>query len=77
MDLYGRLLGNVLYPQWERLRGRDPHTVGRLLERTQYASAAELADLQSGLLRRLVRHAHAHTAYYRAQWDAAGVRPRT
>lgn len=75
MDLYGRLLGNVLYPQWERLRGRDPHTVGRLLERTQYASAAELADLQSGLLRRLVRHAHAHTAYYRAQWDAAGVRP--
>ena len=75
MDLYGRLLGNVLYPGWERLRGRDPHTVGRLLERTQHASAAELADLQSGLLRRLVRHAHAHCRYYRDQWDAAGVRP--
>ncbi|MBK9036959.1 MAG: phenylacetate--CoA ligase family protein [Myxococcales bacterium] len=75
MDLYGRLLGNVLYPGWERLRGRDPHTVGRMLERTQYASAAELADLQSGYLRRLVRHAYRHTPYYRALWAAAGLGP--
>ena len=75
MDLYGRLLGNVLYPGWERLRGRDPHSVGRLLARTQYATPDELADLQSGYLRRLVRHAHRHTVYYRGQWDAAGIAP--
>jgi phenylacetate-CoA ligase len=75
MDAYGRLLGNVLYPGWERLRGRDPHTVGRLLDRTQYAPLAELHDLQSGYLRRLLRHAYAHTAHYRSVMDAAGVRP--
>jgi phenylacetate-CoA ligase len=75
MDAYGRLLGNVLYPGWERLRGRDPHTVGRLLDRTQYAPLAELHDLQSGYLRRLLRHAYAHTAHYRSVRDAAGVRP--
>lgn len=75
MDLYGRLLGNVLYPGWERLRGRDPHTVGDLLARTERAPLAELHDLQSGYLRRLVRHAHRHTAYYRRVMADAGVGP--
>ncbi|MEZ4403986.1 MAG: hypothetical protein R3B06_28450 [Kofleriaceae bacterium] len=76
MDLYGRLLGNVLFPGWERVRGRDTHVVGDFLARTQYASAAELGDIQAGLLGRLVRHAYAHTAYYRRRFDEAGLTPR-
>lgn len=75
MDLYGRVLSTALFPAWERLRGRETHSLGRMLAETQYASAAELADLQSGLLRRLVRHAYRHTPYYRERWDAAGLRP--
>lgn len=73
MDLYGRLLGNTLFPAWERLRGRDTQRLGDMLQATQYASAAELADLQSGLLRRLARHAYRHTAYYRKAFDDAGL----
>lgn len=75
MDLYGRLLGGTLFPAWERLRGRDTTQVGTLLQSTQYASASELADLQSGLLARLLRHAYRHVPYYRATWDAAGIKP--
>jgi len=75
MDLYGRLLGTTLFPAWERLRGRDTGSLGDMLHATQYASAADRDDLQSGLLRRLVRHAYRHTDYYRAQWDAAGLGP--
>lgn len=75
MDLYGRLLNRALFPVWERLRGRDTPALGEMLARTQYATAAELADLQSGLLRRLVRHAHRHAPYYRRVWDAAGIGP--
>ena len=75
MDLYGRLLRTALFPTWERLRGRETGALGRMLHETQYATASEMADLQSGLLRRLVRHAYRHTPYYRRRWDEAGVGP--
>ena len=75
MDLYGRLLSKVLYPGWERLRGRATNDLLAYLKETQYASARDLEAVQSGLLRRLVRHAYRHTEHYRRVLDEAGVSP--
>src|SRR5262249_26662319 len=74
-NAYGRALGRVLYPAWERLRGRPTFELLDLLERKQRASADELAAIQSGALRRLIRHAYMHTAYYRRILDDAGLHP--
>ena len=75
MDLYGRLLSKVLYPGWERLRGRDTYELLAYVQRTERASRDEQAALQTGGLRRVLRHAYRHTAYYRQRFDAAGVSP--
>lgn len=75
MDLYGRLLSKVLYPGWERLRGRSTMDLLAYLRETETASPSDMEALQAGLLRRLVRHAYRHTAHYRAVMDAAGVSP--
>src|SRR5689334_20758656 len=75
MDVYGRLLQGVLFPAWEALRGRPTFELLRYVERTQWASQDELHALQSGLLRRLARHAYRHTAYYRERFDQVGVSP--
>ncbi len=75
MDLYGRLLSKVLFPGWERLRGRSTTELLGYLHETERASAADHEALQSGLLRRLVRHAYRHTAHYRELMDAAGLSP--
>lgn len=74
-DLYGKLLGNALYPAWERLRGRPTFGLLAQLQRTERASLDELTALRLELLRRLVRHAYHHTAHYRRAFDAAGCHP--
>jgi phenylacetate-coenzyme A ligase PaaK-like adenylate-forming protein len=74
-NAYGRALGRVLYPAWERLRGRPTFALLDLLEQKQRASADELMAIRSGALRRLIRHAYLHTAYYRRVLDDAGVHP--
>jgi phenylacetate-CoA ligase len=74
-DVYGRLLGSVLLPAWERLRRRPTYDLLDYVERMQWASADELHALQCGLLRRLGRHAYHHTAHYRRAFDAAGLGP--
>jgi len=68
-------LRNVLYPAWERLRGRSTFDLLASLRRSERASLDELAAIRTGYLRRLVRHAYHHTAYYRRVFDAAGLRP--
>jgi phenylacetate-CoA ligase len=45
------------------------------LQGTQWWSSDALRDLQAGLLRRLIAHAYAHTAYYRTLLDDCGLRP--
>jgi phenylacetate-CoA ligase len=74
-DAYGRLLGAVLLPGWERLRRRPTYDLLAYVERMQWASADELHALQSGLLRRLGRHAALHTQHYRRAFDEAGLGP--
>jgi phenylacetate-CoA ligase len=74
MDRYGRLLRDVMFPVWERLRGR-PLELNRYLAETEWQGLDQLEVIQTGLLRRLVRHAYAHVPYYKRVMDAAGVGP--
>jgi phenylacetate-CoA ligase len=74
-DFYGPLLSKVLFPAFEAARGRPTVPLLQYLERTQYFSHDALVDLQVGFLRRLVRHAYDHTAYYRQVMDERGMRP--
>lgn len=75
MDLYGPLLAKALFPAFEAARGRPTVQLLDYLHATQWWSLDALRDLQLGQLRRLLRHAYAHTAHYRSAMDASGVRP--
>ncbi len=74
-DAYGAVLGRVLYPAWERLRGRPTFPLLHQLQRSERLSLDELTAQRTGALRRLIRHAYQHTAHYRAVFDAAGLHP--
>jgi phenylacetate-CoA ligase len=74
-DPYGALLGRVLYPAWERLRGRPTFPLLAQLRRTERASLDELTAIRTGYLRRLIRHAYHHTQHYRQRFDDAGILP--
>jgi phenylacetate-CoA ligase len=60
---------------WERLRDRPTFELLAYLHRMERASEDEIDAVRSGFVRRIVRHAYAHTAYYRRVWDAAGLHP--
>jgi phenylacetate-CoA ligase len=74
-DLYGPLLAKALFPAFEAARGRPTVPLLRYLQTTERWSHEALRDLQVGLLRRLLRHAYQHTAYYRDVLDERGIRP--
>jgi phenylacetate-CoA ligase len=75
LDLYRPILANAIFPAFEAARGRPTVPLLRYLEGTERRSLDELRDLQLGLLRRLLRHAYQHTAYYRVVLDQLGVYP--
>lgn len=75
VELYGAVLRRVLYPTWERLRGRPTFGLLHQLQRTERASLDELTALRTGYLRRLVRHAYLRTVHYQRALDTAGVGP--
>ena len=75
IDFYGMVLGRALYPTWERLRGRPTFELLAQLKRCEHASRDELEAIRTGYLRRLLRHAYHHTAYYRLAFDKIGVSP--
>ncbi|HEX7842812.1 MAG TPA: hypothetical protein VF469_35305 [Kofleriaceae bacterium] len=75
MDLYGPLLENVLFPAFETVRGRPTVPLLQFLRKSQHWSRDALHDLQAGLLRRLIRHAASHTAYYKQLLADRGLHP--
>jgi phenylacetate-CoA ligase len=75
IDPYGALLSHVLYPAWERLRGRPTFDLLAMLLRTERASLDELTALRLGFLRRVMRHAYFHTEHYRRAFDAINLHP--
>lgn len=74
-DLYGKALGKVFYPTWEKLRGRPTFELLAMLQQTERASLDELTALRLGFLRRLLRHAYQHTQHYREAFDRIGLHP--
>jgi phenylacetate-CoA ligase len=74
-DLYGKVLAGTLFPAFEAARGRPTVPLLDYLCRTERWPVDQLRDLQTGLLRRLLRHAYQHTAYYREVMDARDLRP--
>ena len=74
MDLYRSLLAKALFPAFEAARGRPTVPLLRYLRETETWSADQLRDLQMGLLRRLLRHAHLHTTHYHQVFDERDLR---
>src|SRR5689334_1715343 len=74
-DLYGRILSKALFPAFEAARGRPTVPLLKYLEETATWSAPQLRELQTGFLRRLLRHAYNHTAYYRQLLEDRDLRP--
>ncbi|HSD90641.1 MAG TPA: hypothetical protein VLB44_24120 [Kofleriaceae bacterium] len=74
MDVYGPLLAKALFPAFEAARGRPTVPLLRYVEETSMWSLPQLRELQTGFLRRLLRHAHRHTAYYGRILDERGLR---
>jgi phenylacetate-CoA ligase len=76
-DFYGRLLARTLFPAFEAARGRPTVPLFEYLTGTERWSADELRALQTGLLRRVLRHAYQHTEYYRGLLDERGLTPES
>ena len=76
VDLYGSLLEKALFPLFEAARGRPTVSLLRSLEHTQWWSLDQLHAVQTGLLRRLLIHAHRHTPHYREVMEARGISGR-
>lgn len=73
-DVYGSLFRSILLPTWEgTIRKRPTLPLLRFLEQTQWRSQDELAALQAGALRRLMRHAGANVPLYRERLAQAGI----
>ena len=75
IDLYGPLLAKALFPAFEAARGRPTVPLLRYLKDTERWTPGALRDLQVGLLRRVLRHAYRHTAFYRQMLDERGLTP--
>lgn len=76
MDLYAKLVRNVLYPLVMRRSG----DVGQLrwlreFERTQYLSADALHTLRLSRLEALLAHAYEQCPFYRERMEQAGLHP--
>lgn len=69
MDLYRPVLEKILFPVLEAAQGRTTAPLLQFLAGSEHWSLDALRELQSGLLRRLIRHAASHTAYYRQVLD--------
>jgi phenylacetate-CoA ligase len=75
IDLYGLALRRVLYPAWERLRGRPTFALLSQLQRSETASLDELSAIRTRFLVRVIDHAYRHTRHYRRAFDAIGLLP--
>ncbi|WP_394828730.1 phenylacetate--CoA ligase family protein [Pendulispora albinea] len=74
VDLYGQLFRSILWPTWEsRIRRRPTMARYEFLERTQWRSLDELNAMQTGALRRLIRHAYTQVPLYRQRFREAGL----
>jgi len=69
------LLRGVIYPLYELATGRRILAKLRAVERSQWLSPEELAQLQTKRLSALLGHAYSTVPYYRQLFDAEGISP--
>jgi phenylacetate-CoA ligase len=76
LETAGTLLSrHIAWPLWEIDNRTRVLPALRELERTQWLSADELAARQWARLQAMVAHAYTRVPYYRAAFDAAGIKP--
>ncbi len=75
MGLYTKWVAGVVFPLQERLKQHSTVAVRREMERTQWWSADELAQLQITRLRRLLTLAGQHVPHYRRLFAQLGFDP--
>lgn len=75
MSLYEHVFRNVMFPSYDRVRGRHTLRYMREYEANQWRSAAELAAIQWCKLRALVEHCWREVPYYRRRWQEIGFEP--
>lgn len=73
--LYTRLASGLLFPLQERVKGHDSVARRRELERTQWLSAREIADLQLARLRDFLVRAGRDVPYYGRLYAEHGFEP--
>ncbi|MEI8314487.1 MAG: phenylacetate--CoA ligase family protein [Verrucomicrobiota bacterium] len=75
MNRYGSTYRNLLWPAYEGLRGRQTHKLFHTAEARQWWSIDRLRDYQWQEITRLIRHAHAHTTWYRRVFEKLSLGP--
>ena len=75
MSLYGSLYRTLIFPTYERLRGRSMMRHLKELERTQWLSHEEVRERQWKAFTEMLRHAYAEVPFYQRAFDEAGVKP--
>ena len=75
MNLYTRLVANVVFPLQERFKHHTTLAVRREMERTQWWPVERLRDLQLQRLRTLLQKAQTHVPYYRDLFARIGFDP--
>lgn len=75
MSLYRKLVGQLLFPLHEVLKGHHSVAVHRALERSQWLPPAELAALQRDNLRHFLVSIGRHVPYYRELFQRLGFDP--
>ena len=74
--MYGALYRNLLFPAYERLRGRSMLRHLNDLEKTQWLTTEEIAERQWQDFARMLRHAYDNVPFYRRRFAEAGIEPR-
>ncbi len=75
MSVYEHAFRRLLFPAYERLRGRDTLRYLREYEANQWLAPEQLAALQLDKLKALVAHCWQQVPYYRRRWQEIGFEP--
>ena len=70
---YGLLYRNILWPTYERLRGRYAQQLWKLAEQRQWLSADELRCFQQNEVTKILQHANIHCRWYQEYFKRVGL----
>ncbi len=76
VGLYGKLYRNVLWPGYEKARGRHTHLWLDQSRKNQWDSPEMVTRRQWGELQALLKHAYEHSSWYRNQFEHLKLTPQ-